>query len=297
MLARLLLLPALAAMALTAAPRAQAPAPAEPVPEALARIVATEQEFAARARAAGWKAAFLEFFAPDAIGFTAGQVGFARDQIAAAPDPPPDLQVIWEPRSGDVAAAGDLGYLIGPARRVRSGGTQNRPQHLVYASIWKRQRDGTFRVVMDAGVPAPGPASFPPGFSRAPVTSRFTADYDDTTPPLGTADGLLNTGLRTNQVRGYRAYLMASSRLHRPTLQPLVGERRIQQWLATQASFAAIDTRFSESARSGDLGYTWGTYRTRASGPGTGQEGFYVRVWVRERTGQWRLALDVLQPQ
>jgi hypothetical protein len=25
------------------------------------------------------------------------------------------------------------------------------------------------------------------------------------------------------------------------------------------------------------------------------QAGFYVRVWVRERNGQWKVALDVLQ--
>jgi hypothetical protein len=25
------------------------------------------------------------------------------------------------------------------------------------------------------------------------------------------------------------------------------------------------------------------------------QAGFYVRVWVRERDGQWKVALDVLQ--
>jgi len=58
-------------------------------------------------------------------------------------------------------------------------------------------------------------------------------------------------------------------------------------------------------ARSGDLGYTWGTFtiapRTVTTG-GRGQSqtvniqaGFYVRVWVRERNGAWKVALDVLQ--
>jgi hypothetical protein len=27
------------------------------------------------------------------------------------------------------------------------------------------------------------------------------------------------------------------------------------------------------------------------------ENGFYVRVWVRERNGQWKLAMDILQPQ
>ena len=57
-------------------------------------------------------------------------------------------------------------------------------------------------------------------------------------------------------------------------------------------------------ARSGDLGYTWGTFtiapRT-VTAVGRGQQtlniqaGFYVRIWVRERNGQWKVALDVLQ--
>jgi hypothetical protein len=60
-------------------------------------------------------------------------------------------------------------------------------------------------------------------------------------------------------------------------------------------------------ARSGDLGYTWGTFTISPSRTVTGrggrdqtqtiniEAGFYVRVWVRERSGQWKVALDVLQ--
>ena len=60
----------------------------------------------------------------------------------------------------------------------------------------------------------------------------------------------------------------------------------------------------TESAQSGDLGYTWGTYQLAARGAGQAQnagakieEGFYARVWTRQRNGQWQVALDVLQPQ
>ena len=102
---------------------------------------------------------------------------------------------------------------------------------------------------------------------------------------------------RTNQARAYRPHLAPSARLHRPNLLPVVGDRRILQWLATQPAFTEIDTRFTEAARSGDLGYTWGNYATKAARGGGVQRGFYVRVWVRERNGQWKVALDVLQPQ
>jgi ketosteroid isomerase-like protein len=172
----------------------------------------------------------------------------------------------------------------------------------VYASVWKRQRDGSYKVVLDVGVQTPGPASFAAGLVRAPNPNRFSGDFDDRTPPLAAADGVLNSALRLGQAGAYRGRLASEARLHRPGLMPLVGQSRILAWLDTQPAFRLGDTRFSESARSGDLGYTWGTYQVvrgpaRAGGPRRTEEGFYARVWTRERTGQWQVALDVLQPQ
>src|SRR5215211_6002795 len=78
------------------------------LPQALMQMVETERAFAARALVVGWKQSFLEYFADDAIGFDGG-VGLAKDQLRATPDPPQDLQLLWEPRYGDVAASGELG--------------------------------------------------------------------------------------------------------------------------------------------------------------------------------------------
>ena len=268
----------------------------EALPQALTQMVEAERAFAARALVIGWKQAFLEYFAPDAVGFDEGKVGLARDQIVKNPDPPPDLQLMWEPRFGDVSGSGELGFLTGPVQNVRASRDGGKPRYSNYASIWKRQRDGSFKVVMDVGINTPGPVSFAPGFTRVPQKNRFTGDYDDTTPPLGTADSLLNAELRRSPARAYRPNLAVFARLHRPNAMPIVGDARILQWLATQAAFTTADTRFAEAARSGDLGYTWGTY-TRKSARGANETGFYVRVWMRERNGQWKLALDVLQPQ
>ena len=269
---------------------------AEPLPQALTQMIEAERAFAARALVIGWKQAFLEYFAPDALGFSEGQVGLARDQIAKNPDPPPDLQLMWEPRFGDISGSGDLGYLTGPVRNVRPSRDAGRPRHSNYTSIWKRQRDGSFKVVMDVGINTPNPVTFAPGFTRAPQKNRFTGDYDDTTPPLGTADGLLNAELRRDPARAYRPNLTVFARLHRQNAMPIVGDTRILQWLGSQSAFTAADTRFTEAAKSGDLGYAWGTY-TRKAARGAAEGGFYVRIWVRERNGQWKLAMDVLQPQ
>jgi ketosteroid isomerase-like protein len=283
------------------------------LPPALTTMIETEKAFAARALVIGWKRAFLEYFADDAIGFEEGKAGLAREQIAGNPDPPAGLRLLWEPRFGDVSASGELGYLTGPVQSILPSRNDGRPRHSNYASVWKRQRDGSFKVVMDLGIPTPSAVPYAQGFTRAPHDNRFRGDYDERTPPLSAADGVLNSGLRTSQTRAYRPLLADGARLHRPNVMPLVGATRILAWLGSQAAVATSDTRFSEVARSGDLGYTWGSYALRPrrpagprSGSGTAgrqngapaaEGGFYMRVWVRERSGQWKIALDVLSPQ
>jgi ketosteroid isomerase-like protein len=276
----------------------------EPLPEALTQMVETERKFAARALEVGWKQAFLEYFSYTAIGFAEGRPGNAREQVAKNADPPKDLQLIWEPRYGDSAASGELGYLTGPVKNILPSRNKGQPRHSNYFSIWKREQDGSFKVVMDVGIQTPGPVPYAAGFTRAPHANRFTGDYDDTTPPLGTADGLLNSALRSSQVRAYRSRLADGVRFHRNNLLPVVGPTAVLQWLPSQPSYSNVEARYAEAARSGDLGYTWGTYsiaprRVTATGGAAKtldvQVGFYVRVWVRERNGQWKVAVDVLQ--
>jgi ketosteroid isomerase-like protein len=277
----------------------------EALPEALTQMIEAERAFAARALVIGWKDAFLEYFSPSAVGFAEGKPGLAREQIAKNPDPPEDLRLIWEPRYGDIAASGELGYLTGPVRNIRASRDGGKPRFSNYTSVWKRQKDGSFKVVMDVGVNTPSEVKFPAGFTRAPHKNRFTGDYDDSTPPLGTADRVLNSALKTSQLRAYRTHLADGVRFHRQNQLPIVGTQAATKWLATQRPVSSADSRFSEVARSGDLGYTWGTYSiapTRTVTARGGQSrtlnveaGFYVRVWVRERSGQWKVALDVLQ--
>jgi ketosteroid isomerase-like protein len=273
--------------------------------DAFALMAETERAFATRAGVIGWRDAFLEYFAAEAVGFDQGAAGLAKEQIAKAPPPPSDMALTWEPRFGDMAGSGELGFLVGPSVVQHRG---RPPRHQVYASVWQRQRDGAFKVVLDVGVPTPQAAPFGPGLTRPGSDNRFSGDYDERTPPLAAADGVLNSDLRSSQARAYRGRLAPMARLHRPNMAPVVGESRILAWARAQPRFTLSDSRFAESARSGDLGYTWGTYQlARPAAPtprsrgraarAPVEEGFYARVWTRERTGQWRVALDVLQPQ
>jgi hypothetical protein len=252
-----------------------------PIPPALRQMVDTERAFAARALAVGWKQSFLEFFSDTATGF-GGQAGPAKDLIRKAPDPPRDAQLLWEPRFGDVAASGELGWLTGPVTSINPA-RGNTPRFSNYSSVWKREGDA-FKVVMDLGTDTPDFVSYAPGFTRAPAADRYTGDPAGATDSMRSADAALNKALLTNQQTAYRGRIAEAGRLHRSNQMPLVGEAAALAWLATQKPHAAATTDFAEAARSGDLGYTFGHVG----------EGFYTRVWSRGRSGDWKVALDVV---
>jgi ketosteroid isomerase-like protein len=273
---------------------------------ALAGMVRAEQAFAARALVVGWKQSFLEYFADAAIGFEDDQAAPAKSLFRKQPDPPKELRILWEPRYGDIAASGDLGYLTGPVRTITPARNNGQPRHSIYASVWKRQPDGMFKVVMDIGVTTPGPVPFPDGFTAAPRGDAYVSNASTmaTIRSLRDTDAALTNAARAGQADAYRGLLGDNARLHRADVMPIVGQDAIVAWLTTQPPYAAGESKFAEAALSGDLGYTYGTYalepgsaRPQADRPAAPEHGFYVRVWTRGLDGVWRVALDVLQPQ
>lgn len=263
---------------------------------ALTDMMRTEQRFAARALVVGWKQAFLEYFTDTAVAFNGDQTEPAKDQFRRQPDPPKDRRLIWEPRYGDISSSGDLGYLTGPVRRIVPGQNNGQPYHSLYASVWRRQADGSYKVVMDMGVPTPGPVMFADGFTAAQRTDVYTGR---TTPEaaaksLKTTDAALTNAARSGQADAYRGHLAPNVRFHRPEAMPVIGADAALRWLAGQPRYVSGEAKYAETSMAGDLGYTYGTYAL----PGNqDSHGFYVRVWTRGRDGVWRVALDVFQPQ
>src|SRR5512142_3404499 len=94
------------AMATAFGPHAQAPMSAP-----LDQMVATERAFAAMGAEKGPRDSFLVYFADDAVMLDGPQPRTAKDAIREWPAPAPGAQLVWEPRTGDIASSGDLGYL------------------------------------------------------------------------------------------------------------------------------------------------------------------------------------------
>lgn len=262
------------------------------IPPDLAAMADAERAFSRRATEATPRDAFIEFFADESVSFQPDP-GPARERLRKQPPPPPGRPAFtWEPRTGDIAASGDLGWLTGPVQYPQPDGGV---RHGCYFSVWKKQPDGSFRVILDVGVQPPGEVPFAPGFVRA--ASRATG-----TPAGSRADAernLLNADQSFSQAiakdgaaSAFRATMHPSARLHRNGALPMTTRDEAAAWLMAHAKAMTSEPLKSETGASGDLGYTWGKM-TVTGADGKAVDGYYVRLWTLGDGNRWQLVADV----
>ena len=266
------------------------------IPPALAAMADTEREFARTAKLKGIRDSFLDFFAADSIAFTPEPTS-ARERLAGQPSTPFAVnELLWEPRTGDVAASGEIGWLTGPSTFIDHSTADATPHYGNYLSVWRKQPDGRWRVFIDVGTPLKAEASFVPGFTRMPFGARYTGKDGAAAAgrSLQEADRELNARLASDgAAKAYAGYVTAATRLHRPGGPPTIGPEAIGLWLTRNAEGLSATTTAGESSASGDLGYSYGKYSMPSSPP---QSGAYVRIWSRDAAGRWLVVADVSQP-
>jgi ketosteroid isomerase-like protein len=268
----------------------------EAIPAALQAMADAEREFARTARVKGIRDAFLEFFAGDSIAFTPEPTS-AKERLLEQPSTPFAVnELLWEPRTGDVAASGELGWLTGPSTFIDHSTSDATPRYGNYLSVWRTQADGRWRVFIDVGTGLQAEAAFAPGFARMPFGARYAGKEEKAAAgrSLLEADRRLNARVATDgAARAYAADLTADTRLHRPGSPPTVGSGAIESWLEQHAAGMSATSTTAESSAAGDLGYSYGKYEVESPRP---ESGAYVRIWTRDAAGRWFVVADVTQP-
>jgi ketosteroid isomerase-like protein len=113
----------------------------------LARVIAIEQDFAAASLSQGIKQSFLAYAAPDAVLFRPKPVA-AVTALINDPDDNDGLTLDWWPAMGAIARSGDMALSVGPWVLEVPGATRQR-LYGYYATIWKKQPDGSWKFVID----------------------------------------------------------------------------------------------------------------------------------------------------
>jgi ketosteroid isomerase-like protein len=270
---------------------------------ALDSLVAAERAFARTSVQKGIRESFLEFFAEDGVNFQPHPVK-TREAILKRPAPAtrPPVVLNWEPVYADISSAGDLGYTTGPYVLTDNSPQKNPPHYGFYFSVWKKQSDGNWKVVIDAGIDTPDHSQRKFPLEAAPAsgrqTKRVAADrkYDASSYLQKLDQEFLAAANSAGLIPTFLEYLGDYPRLDRDGHFPFTDRDAIRSFLLLNPVEMSWQPMYSEVARSGDLGYTYGSYELRDARTHKAAKGYYVRVWKRNKKGVWKIALDTLSP-
>lgn len=123
-------------------------------PELLFKL---EADFARDAAQRGHQA-FVEWFAEDGVELDDGGGILSKDDMRKQPAWADGTTLTWTPVHAEMAASGDLGYTYGNyVFRHKDKTGKLITDYGKYTSIWKKQKDGSWKVVVDMGNSSPAP--------------------------------------------------------------------------------------------------------------------------------------------
>jgi ketosteroid isomerase-like protein len=268
----------------------------------LQEMVQTEQAFSRMAAEKNTRDAFMAYIADDGLLFRPGAVN-GKKWMLEHPVPPSDKHPLlaWQPSFAGMAASGDLGFTTGPWEFKEDVKDEKPAGYGHFVTLWKKQTDGSWKFVVDLGISHPqsgGPQTlWQPQDQKSnakirPInidkTRAALLDRDRAYAQESVKQGLL-----------WKAFLQYSSqnvRLYRDGSFPFIGATASADALHSETRKVSWSPLGGDVSRSGDLGYTHGTYEiTDSAAANVAERGSYVKIWKKEN-GAWRVVLDVANP-
>ncbi len=116
---------------------------------ALNEMQQTDMDFSNRSKEAGMKQAFIEYIEDEGVLLRQNHLplvgAFAVDYLSSIEDS--SFTLTWEPQGADMSKSGDLGFTYG----IYSMQIKDSTYKGTYVSIWRRQDNGKWKMVLDTG--------------------------------------------------------------------------------------------------------------------------------------------------
>ncbi len=253
----------------------------------LESLVDAERSFAAASGKDGMKKAFLTFLADDALVFRPGplngkSVWEKRKESTA--------RLEWHPTVAFVSASGELGYTSGPSVFTPEAHLDQPPWYGYFVSVWKKQKDGNWKVVLDLGTDTQAPLSpdtslyIPPSFSNVSSNPK-TEKNNVLNAEKNFSKAANSTGIRA----AFRKFLLDDGRVYRPGKFPVQGRDAVVAAFEKDQSKVRSTVTACTVSNAGDLAYTHGSYTSS-------EPGYFVRIWRKVGPGTWKIAIDIISP-
>lgn len=264
-------------------------------------LVKAEQAFAQSSKETGIKASFLEYLDNESIVFRPQPVNGIQATKGSKPSP---ASLLWAPECAGIAASGEMGFTTGPWEYRPAGIEDTVVYYGHFISVWKKEQDGNWKVVLDIGVSNPPQ----PGLlDQATVvrehigenSNKRGIDIDEERLNLLILDRECSQIAANAGMPGfYRVYGSDSLRFFRDGILPVTGQQSAGEYYSDHPgllSWVPFDAVVSNSA---DLGYTYGSIQLKpdSSDDQKDEYGYYVRIWRKRQQGDWKIAVDVVNP-
>lgn len=270
---------------------------------ALHTLIERERAFARHSETIGMGEAFLTYLAEDGLVFQPGPLK-GKEVYADVPNVPGVLT--WGPVWADISDTGDLGYTTGPYEYRENGADTPVNTYGHYMSVWKRQADGTLRVLLDIGIShdKPDPKAVPMEWleMRTDSSGVFPQDTVDKNLELQALQqdeqAFLRASASEGFVNAFATYADSGVRLYRQGLFPALGLEKSLEMLSEEQGFLTWKTTAYEISASGDLGYTYGisTLLSGKENAESAEAHSYIRIWKKSADRHWKIVLDVAVP-
>ncbi|MGI8821332.1 MAG: YybH family protein [Chthoniobacterales bacterium] len=255
-------------------------------------ILEQEAQFLRTAQEDGARTAFLAFLADDAIGFEPGPVN-ARKELETRPEI--SVSIKWQPLLVGVARSCDLAYTTGPSEWRKHREDEKPFGYGQYVTIWKKQKDGTWKVAVDLGGEGPGA-------TKAEETPEVAIDTGPSPAPnaAGAAKKLRQAEkwyADTAATDSTGALIGSSSedvRVYRGGVFPAIGRAPARLMLSVRRGQLQIEPLGRSISQANDLAYSYGKYTLIR--PEKTERGHYLQIWRTDVEGAWRLMLDYQTP-
>jgi len=206
----------------------------------------------------------------------------------------------WQPTFADIALAGDMGYTTGPWEYKADMNDAKPVAWGNFLTVWKRQPDGSWKFVIDLGISNPRPIdvgtiwSLPNNFRTASTDISVQAE---TNALLAREREFSNASATRGAQKAFEAVAADEVRVFRNDKQPFVGKANAVAALPASSIVWTWEPAFADVSRSGDLGYSYGTYWLRSNdvAPKTLETGNYYRIWKKQGNA-WKMVADLIDP-
>jgi hypothetical protein len=259
-------------------------------------VVDAEYAFAASAKPLGVRGAFLKYLASDSIICAPLPVNGIASTAAGEPNAD---SLVWYPTYSQTAGSADLGYTTGPWTFHSADGKTE--VHGTFLSVWRKQPDDTWKVVLDCGISHKKLDTAPPGLKAPGSSASVKTPSSAAVPATGNwRDPVAAAESRFTSAAAARGAAAALKQFAAPDVrmlikgaQPAVGPSAAETLVAAQKLGSLWQQAFASESHDGTLGYAWG-YVGEASAEKP--VAVYVNIWRREKADDpWQIAAQSLQ--